>query len=244
AIVCAFLFQIWFGNTLRPALILWPVVAAAFYVFPRCISLKTGYSIPKVAERQHLLIIVLASLLVSCWTQFYFRGQDWVQGYRGAFSSMLPSLEQDADATSNGRPNAVPGNRPDGNSDSQPPINPRVADIAESVVAKRLETLPVPEIRRTLQMDPVLIDELNAQFDQALVRANSSPDWALEIGQFSPSPLTFQLNVLPPFTPGPPGSASTANRSIYKTCQVTALETPSGEQLSRLECGDATQAET
>ena len=238
AIVCAFLFQIWHGDTLRPALTLWPVLAAAFYIFPRCVSLKTGYKKPKATERQHLLIIVLISLLVSCWIQFYFRGQDWVEGYRGAFEPLLPGIEQNQSSGPDAGADAGAGVNP------QEPVNSKVADIAESIVANRLEVLPVPEIRRVLQTNPFIIDELNAQFDQALLRAGNSSDWALQIEQFSPSPLSFQLNVLPPFTADSPDSPSTANQSISKICQVTALENPSGDQLSRLECGDAIQSGT
>ena len=65
AIVCAFAFQIWRFENIEPALIIWPIVSALFYIFPRCCSLKQGYTyvLPKVDERQHLLIIGLASLL-------------------------------------------------------------------------------------------------------------------------------------------------------------------------------------
>ncbi|MEO0406988.1 MAG: DUF5357 family protein [Cyanobacteria bacterium P01_A01_bin.135] len=221
AIVCAFLFQVWQLNNLRPALIAWPIVSALFYIFPRCYSLRKGYYVlPKVSERQHLLIVALASLLVSCWLQFYFVVQDWVEGYRPTFVDLVG-----------------------GTNTAITPAEVQVANLAESVVASQLEPLPIPEIRRGLQTNPILIDEMNDQFDQALTRAGNSPDWALQIEQINPSPLSFRLNVLPPFT-GVPDTANgdRTQSTLYRTCQVTPLDNVSGSQLAQVTCSDATRS--
>ncbi len=236
AIPCIFGFQVWYDNNFEPALTAWPILAAIFYLLPRCASSKGGYKIPKVSERQHLLIIVLVSLLLSCWIRFYFLVQDWVDGNSSAFKPMLPGLEvatDDLPDTLETIAEPAPAAEPQTASPTNAsPTNARPADIAESVIASQLEALPLPEIRQRLRTDLTLVETLNAQFDNALAAAQQNPGWTLQISQVVPSPLSFQLQVVPPPAP----SEAAGNTPITRTCRVSPVDNPGGAQLSRLEC--------
>ncbi|MGF1538745.1 MAG: DUF5357 family protein [Elainellaceae cyanobacterium] len=239
AIPCIFAFQVWYDDNFEAALTFWPILAAIFYLFPRCVSLKSGYKAPKASERQHLLIIVLISLLLSCWIQFYFLVQDWVSGYTSVFEPLVPGLETEANPGS-----ANPGGEidtitnPDGASsaDGATPTNSRPADIAEAVIASQLEGLSVPEGRQRLQTDPSLIQALNAQFTAALTNAQENPGWTIEISQIVPSPLSFRLQVVPPFTGTGAEGTDGATAAVYRICRVSPVENPGAAQLSQLSC--------
>lgn len=242
AVACIFAFQAWHEDNFEPALTFWPILAAIFYLFPRCFSAKDGRKMPKASERQHLLIIVLISLLLSCWIRFSFLVGDWVEGYSSAFKPLLPGLEIDSGleegfteegTAGDGAGATAPISEPAAPAPPTPPARARPAEIAESIVASQLEAQPLPEIRQRLQTDPALAEALNARFSDALINAQQNPGWTLQISQVVPSPLSFQLQVTPP------AAAQGDAQVTYKTCRVLPVENPGGAQLSRLVCSAA-----
>ena len=100
ALFCVFVFVSW-RDTIPPiAVISWPIVSAIIAAVPK--FLKSGFQphIPEPAVRQELVVLLLTSLLLTCWLQFHFFLQGWMNQYpsisadnfnRSAFVTKLPT---------------------------------------------------------------------------------------------------------------------------------------------------------
>jgi hypothetical protein len=93
ALITGFLVSVFaFGNQeigVTPrTIVLWPTIAALITAAPEFV-VGTGTSskvqIPKVQERQKIIVLLAWSMLISCWIQFYFVIDKWIKEY--------PSLE-------------------------------------------------------------------------------------------------------------------------------------------------------
>lgn len=94
ALLCAFVID-WLVPSVSVRIVLWPLFAAVFTIMPiflkrswnlfnPYVNLKDNKDLP--SERQQTLVIVLTSILLSCWLQFYFLLQNWLTLYPSLLS--------------------------------------------------------------------------------------------------------------------------------------------------------------
>jgi hypothetical protein len=87
ALTCAFIFHGWI-NDVSVVITSWPIVSAAIATIPKI--LKNGFDVfnptypePKkfASDRQGIVKLFLFCAILSCWLQFHFMLQDWLQNY-------------------------------------------------------------------------------------------------------------------------------------------------------------------
>ncbi|BAZ31669.1 hypothetical protein NIES4074_41420 [Cylindrospermum sp. NIES-4074] len=65
-------------------IVLWPTVSALLTIVPEFFEgtgTEAKAQIPKVQDRQKLIILVACSMLLSCWIQFYFVIDNWLKEF-------------------------------------------------------------------------------------------------------------------------------------------------------------------
>jgi len=80
ALACTLLFWREGADPLPLAVTLWPIVSATIAIVPRFFPRLT-FTLPDPAARQDILVLLLMSLLLSCWFRFHFLVQDWLADY-------------------------------------------------------------------------------------------------------------------------------------------------------------------
>jgi Family of unknown function (DUF5357) len=89
AVITGFLVSVFaFGNqedVITPrTIVLWPTISAIITAIPEFIvgdDTDAKPQIPKPEARQKIIILVASSMLLSCWIQFYFVMDKWLQEY-------------------------------------------------------------------------------------------------------------------------------------------------------------------
>lgn len=88
ALICIYLFGTWEGRAIPAptAFISWPPISAIVWSIPKFIQSdpKTKspvYTTPTPANRQNIILVLLANVLISCWFQLYFVVQNWLAEY-------------------------------------------------------------------------------------------------------------------------------------------------------------------
>ncbi|MEH1783395.1 septal junction protein FraD [Nostoc sp.] len=95
AVITGFLVSVFaFGNQqdviTSKTIVFWPTLSALITAIPEFIEgndTDAKARIPKPQDRQRIIILVASSMLLSCWIQFYFVMDNWLQQY--------PSLQAD-----------------------------------------------------------------------------------------------------------------------------------------------------
>ncbi|MBD1910601.1 MULTISPECIES: DUF5357 family protein [unclassified Leptolyngbya] len=80
ALACTLLFWREGADPFPLAVTLWPVVSAAIAIVPRFFPRLT-FTLPDPITRQDMLVLLLVSLVMSCWFRFHFLVQDWLTAY-------------------------------------------------------------------------------------------------------------------------------------------------------------------
>lgn len=93
AVVCLFLFGTWQRNAFALALVVWPLLSFLIIAVPNFVGWNFNFKVPPPAVRQSLILVFFASLLLSCWFQFYFRLQAWIQDYPSVVADNLSGSE-------------------------------------------------------------------------------------------------------------------------------------------------------
>ncbi|MDZ8185715.1 MAG: septal junction protein FraD [Nostoc sp. ChiSLP02] len=106
AVITGFLVSVFAFGSQRDAvtpttIVFWPTISALITAIPEFIEgndTDAKAQIPKPEDRQKIIILVASSMLLSCWIQFYFVVDNWLQEY----PSMLqyPTLKADKFKTS------------------------------------------------------------------------------------------------------------------------------------------------
>ncbi|MGH2414228.1 MAG: septal junction protein FraD, partial [Brasilonema sp.] len=72
-------------NVFTPrTIVLWPTISAVITAIPEFFEgtgTEAKTQIPKIEERQRILILVGSSMVISCWLQFYFVTENWLNEY-------------------------------------------------------------------------------------------------------------------------------------------------------------------
>lgn len=93
-----------FGNISQPdlAVIFWPIISAVIATVPNYFGKGLKLQLPNPDKRQKMMVFFLSHVVISCWFQFYYILQDWLQEYpslladdlrRSAFLVKLPASE-------------------------------------------------------------------------------------------------------------------------------------------------------
>ncbi len=89
AVITGFLVSVFaFGqdkDTITPrTIVLWPIIAAIITAIPEFFE-GTGTDVktqvPRIEERQRLIVLIACCMVISCWLQFYFVVEHWVTEY-------------------------------------------------------------------------------------------------------------------------------------------------------------------
>lgn len=85
ALICVYLFGTIEGRTVptQAAFISWPPISSIVWATPKFVKSdpKTKspvYTNPKKSDRQDIILVLLANLVLSCWFQLYFQLQYWM----------------------------------------------------------------------------------------------------------------------------------------------------------------------
>ncbi|MGB3208184.1 MAG: DUF5357 family protein [Crinalium sp.] len=100
ALVSSYIFE----NVSQPDLsvIFWPTISALIATVPNYLGKGFTLQLPNPEKRQKIIVFLLSHVVISCWFQFYYVLQDWLEQYptllvddwkRSAFVVKLPELE-------------------------------------------------------------------------------------------------------------------------------------------------------
>jgi hypothetical protein len=116
ALITGFLISVFaFGHqvnvvTIR-SIVLWPAIASIITVIPEFFQgtgIDAKAQLPKLHDRQKLIILVAWSFLISCWLQFYFVIDKWLQEYPSLLadnfdkSTLVMRLDEKSKSPQNG----------------------------------------------------------------------------------------------------------------------------------------------
>ncbi|NDJ16688.1 DUF5357 family protein [Myxacorys almedinensis] len=164
ALICVYLFGTWEGRAVPTptAFVSWPPISTIVWSVPKFITTnpKTKsplYTTPTPANRQNIILVLLANLVISCWFQFYFVVQNWLVEYP---SFRAQGFEQSAFV----RELQPSGQRVEFSRGVD------LLDAAEKSVKQRLEGKPWAQVERWLseldQEFPAVRNEAFAQLPQ------------------------------------------------------------------------------
>ncbi|TVQ21661.1 MAG: hypothetical protein EA367_05555 [Leptolyngbya sp. DLM2.Bin15] len=83
----------WNLISLEATMVLWPMTTAAIATVPLYLAPGPKLRIPKVGDRQTIVVVGLSHALISCWIGFFLVVQTWLQAYP---STLADSFESSA----------------------------------------------------------------------------------------------------------------------------------------------------
>ncbi|MGV0028738.1 DUF5357 family protein [Phormidesmis priestleyi] len=205
ALVSIWLFGSWQGRPTPASFISWPVISSLIWSTPRFIktdptTVTPEYAPPAPEARQDIVLLLLSNLIISCWFQFHFLLQDWLNAY--------PSLRADDFSRSafvfELRPQNQMGSR-----------GIEVLDTAEQVLKLRLEGKPWAEVERWLKDLDQEMPAFSADVQKKLPQATENELWDIR-GQVTSDQYTLELQAV---WRGPTGRSG--GYSATKSCQIT-----------------------
>ncbi|MBD2681361.1 MULTISPECIES: septal junction protein FraD [Nostoc] len=119
-------------------IVFWPTISALITAIPEFIEgtdTDAKAQIPKPEDRQRIIILVASSMLLSCWLQFYFVVDNWLEEY--------PSLQADTFKTSTF---VVRNEEPA----KAPPNGILILDKLEPIVEEQIAETPWSEVEKWL----------------------------------------------------------------------------------------------
>ncbi len=205
-------------DTVPPtAFISWPIISAAIAALPKFLGPGLIFQRPTPPIRQNLVLMVLLNLLLSCWFQFYFLMQDWLQDFP---SVLADDFSQSVFVVNLG---------------SQSVDNSRgvlILEMAETELQRQLGSLSWPEIERWLLERDQNIEALERDVMARIPVAAENQFW--ELRAEVPPGLPEYTVLLQAIWDGP--SSRPAGHYLQKSCLV--------EQANSSELGPNTGANT
>ncbi|MFN6561922.1 MAG: septal junction protein FraD [Nostoc sp. ChiSLP01] len=119
-------------------IVFWPTISALITAIPEFIEgsdTDAKAQIPKPEDRQRIIILVASSMLLSCWLQFYFVVDNWLEEY--------PSLQADTFKTSTF---VVRNEQPA----KAPPNGILILDKLQPIVEEQIAETPWSEVEKWL----------------------------------------------------------------------------------------------
>ncbi|HEY9763727.1 MAG TPA: DUF5357 family protein [Trichocoleus sp.] len=93
AILSGFIFGFWPGDQQQIAVVSWPLISALIMIVPQFLSWDLDWKTPPPPIRQQVILILLISVLISTWLQFYFRLQSWFDDYPSLLAESFDTSE-------------------------------------------------------------------------------------------------------------------------------------------------------
>ncbi|MBD2460023.1 DUF5357 family protein [Oscillatoria sp. FACHB-1407] len=205
ALACSFLFYGWSDVSL--AAISWPIVSALIATIPK--FLKKGLEVvnPTIdgkkfaVDRQEIVLLLFFSAILSCWIQFFFLLQNWLQEYPSLMADEFTRsafVVKVASSTQNSR-------------------GVMFLNLAETALRERLEPAPWGEVERWLFETDIEIPRLEEEVRRRIPRAEEDRLWNLE-GEVSAGNPGYALT-LRAFWLGP--SSRPDGYYAQKVCSIT-----------------------
>ncbi len=189
-------------------IVFWPVISAIITAIPEFFE-GTGTDVntqlPKLKDRQEIIILLACSTVLSCWLQFAFVVNKWAQEY--------PSLQAE-----NFRPTFVLRVAPQANIPRNGVI---ILDKLQPLVEERIAGRPWSEVEQFLLDAPQRINRLGRQVIQTNLRDTEEMNlWRVEPRVYNLNKSGYRLELLSIWS-GPTSSG----RGYYqrKICRVEPI---------------------
>ena len=205
ALVSIFLFGEWINELPELLFVSWPIISAAIASLGEFIQPGPQFKKPSPAGRQRLVILFLSNLIISCWFQFYFVIQGWLEQY--------PSLVANDFNQSNFVVRL-------GFQSTETPTGTIILNQAEAVLRADLEPQTWPEVERWL----LNLKQQPTNFETAVMQQiPDSPEnalWSFKT-RILPGQPDYTLEMLALWQ-GP--SSELAGYYLTRSCLVTQTE--------------------
>lgn len=210
ALVSIYIFGWLTGDLSEEALICWPLFSAIIAAIPDFLGEDLKLKSPSPPKRQDLVILFGTQLLMSCWFQFYFVIQNWVEQYP---SLLVDNFNQSAFVWRAPSP-----------FESEIPRGVDILNAIDPKLRQRLNAKPWPEVERLL-LEPErvkLINSLEQSAKQQITPIEEDELWQVKSNiSARTSGYNLQLQAIwdgPRSKPQP--------YSLTKSCQITQAPQP------------------
>jgi hypothetical protein len=199
-----------FGNLSQPNLsvICWPTISAVIGTIPNFFGKGLKWQLPNPRKRQKIIVFLLSHVVISCWFQFYYILQDWLEQYpslladdlkKSAFVLRFPVVQ---------------------------PVTIRGTLILNSVETQLLEELdnrPWSQIERWLQEREDNLKLAVQQSQEELIKVEEDAWWQFT-SELSSSELGYNLKLIATWQ----GPRSKSERFfIEKLCKINLVSSQS-----------------
>jgi hypothetical protein len=210
AVVSAYLFRQFPGESSREALVAWPVISAIIAALPDFLDKDLRPKSPEPQKRQNLIILFGTQFLLSCWFQFGYLIQDWLVQYP---SLLADDFNQSAFVVKLESPLSAPM-----------PRGATILDAMEPKVRAQFDGKPWPEVERLLleQQRTTLISTLAEGTKQQTSPVEEDSLWqvASDVSARS-SGYNLELQAI---WQGP--RSETQEYLVTKSCQIIPVSPP------------------
>jgi Family of unknown function (DUF5357) len=235
AVLTGFLVSVFaFGNQqdiITPrTIVLWPTISALITALPEFIEgtdTESTAKIPKPEARQKIIILVASSMMLSCWLQFYFVMDKWLQEYP---SLLADNFNRSTFVITRDVPEKMPKN------------GILVLDRLQPLVEEQIAEKPWSVAEKWLIEANVKVPQLGQQvLEQSLGQYEEKELWRVEPRAVS-IPSGYRLDLLNIWE-GP--TSKPRGYYLRKSCQITQvpISTRTTNTSSRLAEDKSTVAE-
>ncbi|HEY9849279.1 MAG TPA: DUF5357 family protein [Leptolyngbyaceae cyanobacterium] len=204
ALICIFLFS-HFGNSITHIVfVAWPVIAGTINILLYFIKPDKSFVVPAIEVRQKLVILFLSYLLLSCWLQFTFFIQTWLQQYPSLVadnfsqSAFVVKIDLSYQATSRGE---------------------AILDYIEIEMRKQIENKSWPQVERWLLNTEQNISKLAKQGLEQPPKVRENNMWSFE-AKFLPTQKGYNLQTIAKWR----GLGSLpSGYDLKKSCQIIPI---------------------
>lgn len=227
ALTSIYIFVVIAGNSVESseaAIIYWPLISAIIAVIPSFVKDELNMGPPQPQQRQNIAILLLSQLLLTCWFQFYFIIQGWLEEY--------PSVLADRQVHRSAFVVKLEPNRR---------LNPRGASILEmmgSQLKEQLDSRPWSEVEKLLLPEELeqLVQRLEQQAKDQISRVEEDVWWEVK-HDISSRGSGYNLEIKEVWK-GP--RSGTQNYSVTRSCQISQVYPQSAganTAVSEVKCG-------
>ncbi|MEC4892482.1 MAG: DUF5357 family protein [Oscillatoria sp. PMC 1051.18] len=203
-LICLFIFWDLTDNLEEVGWVIWPTLSAMLASSAAFFDQKFNFRPPPGADRQKIVILIGSQLIISCWLQFFFLTQGWVENYP---TILADSFQRSAFVT---RVNFPVKTLPRGLI---------ILDLIEAELNKRLQNKSWTEVQEWLR-EPGKKEQLDAVIEEA--RKNLPPSPENKLWQIQQKQPPFQSEESVVFRIVWEGPRSGSERYyIERTCQLS-----------------------
>lgn len=218
ALICMFIFRSWNERMPSIAYVIWPVISAAIAILAEVVKPGGKLKMPEPKVRQNLIILFSIHLLISCWIQFHFYIQTWVEKY--------PSVLAD-DFSKSTFVVKLPTSSPPSSKGVE------ILNAIELRMKKQIDNQPWPEVQQWLKTADLKINTLAKETEKEITTPEEITIWQFEV-KVLPTKTGYNLNAIAKW----PGlSAQPGGYNLEKTCQISPIEK---QTVLRLGAGNST----